>query len=85
MTSTVIQIRLRPDELACLDKLRSGYNRSEYLRYLLVAEHDRRSSGRRPNMNRFMSDMRHGRPKKEAQATKLYDSFAQEALQNGTE
>lgn len=62
-TSVVLQVRLRPEELAMLDKMRSGYNRSEYFRYLMVSEYERRQGNGRPREARFCSDMRLGRPK----------------------
>jgi uncharacterized protein involved in high-affinity Fe2+ transport len=62
MKSKTLTVRLRPEELAILDKLRNGYNRGEYLRYLVISEHQRRHGQGRARPNQFMSDMRNGRP-----------------------
>ena len=45
-----------------LDKLRRGYNRTEYIRYLIMSEHNRRTTGKRPHEGQYCSDMRSGRP-----------------------
>lgn len=64
--SQVLTIRLRHDELAVLDKLRSGYNRTEYIRYLILSEEQRRHGQGRARCAQYMSDMRNGRNRNEA-------------------
>jgi len=69
MTSTVITIRLRPDELEKLRELTTrggtcGCNPSEFFRTLLVREWNKRHNGSSTSTNAVYSEMRIGRPRK---------------------
>lgn len=62
MKSTVVCLRLNPEELAWLDKFAANYcTRSEYLRYLLHSE-KRKRSGAKVTARDYQSDFRAGRP-----------------------
>lgn len=63
--SQIVTVRLRFDELAILDKLRQNYNRTEYIRYLIISEKQRRHGGGRARCAQYMSDMRNGRNRNE--------------------
>jgi Arc/MetJ-type ribon-helix-helix transcriptional regulator len=77
MKSTVVCVRLKPDELAWLDKYvqgAAGYtSRSEYLRMLLHHEHDKRTGQKTPRRV-FDSEWRNGR----ARQAKASDTSVQE-------
>ena len=64
--SHVLTIRLRDDEIATLDKLRDSnllghLNRTEYIRYLIISEHQRRQNKGRARPGQYSSELRNGR------------------------
>ncbi|MDE2020731.1 MAG: hypothetical protein KGJ13_10380 [Patescibacteria group bacterium] len=65
MKSTVICIRLNAEELGWLDRYVAGgvgfTGRSEYFRYLLHHEHDRRANTKTP-ARAWSSEWRNGKP-----------------------
>lgn len=66
--STVVMVRLNPEELRMLDTIckskdRGDFNRSELLRLLIHREHARRTTGRsKVSDSDVLSDTRVGRP-----------------------
>lgn len=66
MKTTIVQVRLTPEELSWLDRYvkgAAGYaTRSEYLRYLLHHEHAKRS-GTTTSRKDFDTEWRIGRPR----------------------
>lgn len=67
MSSTIVCVRLNPEELSWLERYvkgAAGYaSRSEYLRMLLHHEHSRRTGEKSPR-RAFDSEWRVGRPRK---------------------
>lgn len=61
--STNLCIRLTHNELKTLDKLKGNHNRTEYIRYLIISEEQRRHGEGRARPAQYMSDMRNGRTK----------------------
>lgn len=69
MPSTTVPIRLNERELAMLDAMRNSptlghLNRSEWIRRMIVAEHNRRLGKTAPGPSQYQSELRNGRPRR---------------------
>jgi len=82
--STVISLRLRFDELTILDAMRDSaglghMSRTEFVRRMILVEHNRRKGLPTPSVASYDSTARNGRPKKEKGIKPMMASFDNEA------